>query len=191
VHGTTPLPPPPYTHPSTLTHLHTQWSGKLFRGFRQRQLLAQYRTSIVGCTLHGYIFFGSALAILRDVKRLIFVEVSMMNVCACVCVCVCVCVGVGVCVCVLSDRVHAAICEGPYLPALKRSSHKSLGLYLASVNVSQYCWWRHAAIQGFLLGIACMAFLLHFCAMLKNMIFRSEDHLLCAVFGLCVECVLV
>jgi hypothetical protein len=46
-----------------------------------------------------------------------------------------VCVYVCVCVCVLSNWVHAAICEGADLPALKCSSHWSLGLYLASVQL--------------------------------------------------------
>jgi hypothetical protein len=37
-----------------------------------------------------------------------------------------------VCVCVVSHWVHAAIDEGPDLPAFKCSSHWNLGLYLAS-----------------------------------------------------------
>jgi hypothetical protein len=37
-----------------------------------------------------------------------------------------------VCICVLSHWVHAAIGEGPNLPAFKCSSHWNLGLYLAS-----------------------------------------------------------
>jgi hypothetical protein len=39
-----------------------------------------------------------------------------------------------VCVCVLSHWVHTAIGEGSDLPALKCLPHRSLGLYLASVD---------------------------------------------------------
>jgi hypothetical protein len=41
-----------------------------------------------------------------------------------------------VCVCVLSHWVHAAIAEVPDLSTLKCSSHWSLGLHTASVDVS-------------------------------------------------------
>jgi hypothetical protein len=41
-----------------------------------------------------------------------------------------------VCVCILSRWVHAAIGEEADLPALKCSSHWSLGLYLASVELT-------------------------------------------------------
>jgi hypothetical protein len=38
--------------------------------------------------------------------------------------------------------VHAAIGEGPHLPALKCTSHWFLGLYLASVEVDEIMLWR-------------------------------------------------
>jgi hypothetical protein len=44
-----------------------------------------------------------------------------------------------VCVCVLSHWVLATLGEGPDLPALKCSSHRSLGLYLTSVKMPRYC----------------------------------------------------
>ncbi len=39
------------------------------RGFQQRQILSRYRNHIVSMELQGYIFFGSALQILRDVQK--------------------------------------------------------------------------------------------------------------------------
>ena len=61
----------------------------------------------------------------------------------CVCVCVCVCV----CFCVLSHWVHAAIFEVPHLPSLKCSSHWSLGLYPASVEIVLF-YFRHLVFQA-------------------------------------------
>jgi ABC-type transporter Mla MlaB component len=49
-------------------------ASTVIRGFRQRRTLAHHRTTIAAHGLQGYIFFGSALAILREVKRSIYIE---------------------------------------------------------------------------------------------------------------------
>eukprot|EP00041_Stephanoeca_diplocostata_P019485 m.420639 g.420639 ORF g.420639 m.420639 type:complete len:263 (-) comp21318_c1_seq12:2688-3476(-) len=46
------------------------------RGFKQRRLLAAHRPAIVVHCLEGYVFFGSAVRILREVKNSILVEDS-------------------------------------------------------------------------------------------------------------------
>eukprot|EP00040_Diaphanoeca_grandis_P019374 m.102250 g.102250 ORF g.102250 m.102250 type:complete len:981 (-) comp27395_c0_seq2:91-3033(-) len=50
--------------------------SNIMRGFEQRRILSRYSQCIVVRGLEGYIFFGSAIRILREVKRSILVEVA-------------------------------------------------------------------------------------------------------------------
>lgn len=49
-------------------------SSKVVRSFRERATLASNRSSIVAVELRGYIFFGSAIRILKDIKKTLLVE---------------------------------------------------------------------------------------------------------------------
>jgi len=49
-------------------------SSKVVRSFRERASLSSNRNSIVALELRGYIFFGSAITILKDIKKSILVE---------------------------------------------------------------------------------------------------------------------
>lgn len=58
---------------SKQTHRVSQTSS-VVRGFSDRAYLTRMKSSIVAFQLHGHIFFGSAIQILREIKENIFVE---------------------------------------------------------------------------------------------------------------------
>lgn len=48
--------------------------SNVMRGFKQRSVLALMRSSIVVLKLQGYVFFGSGVNILKEVKRAVLIE---------------------------------------------------------------------------------------------------------------------
>ena len=54
-------------------------SSTVVRTFEDRQLLIASRGKVVTISLDGYIFFGSAVQILEDVKRHVFVSANINN----------------------------------------------------------------------------------------------------------------
>lgn len=72
-HGCIALYTCPALHGASNTATTTPCSTSI-RGFKQRRLLALHRPAIVVHSLEGYVFFGSAVRILREVKNSILVE---------------------------------------------------------------------------------------------------------------------
>lgn len=56
-----------YTQTKFLTRVHKR--STIHRGFKERQIIGKYSSSIVTLELQGYIFFGSALNTLREVEN--------------------------------------------------------------------------------------------------------------------------